>query len=689
MKLNEKHLADLKSSGLSDTDIEHSGCYSVTRQQATVILGFDPQSDGLAFPYPSVNGKSRSFVRIKPDTPFQPEGWTRPAKYLSPRKADNHLYLPIGPAVLKDPSVSLIVCEGEKKALAATVTGFPTVALSGVWCWTSGRDSGTGQRHAIPDINLVEWKGRTVFVAFDSDKTSNQNVQAAERALADHLKARGADVRVVCLPSGPDGAKVGLDDYLVKNGPEALGKLLAEAQPPTRKARGRGREKSGIEKEKPISVTQTSFKALSDGTLLEMCHNPERSPSKFFARFNPETGEVDYPASVPLEDQGEMLEPFEDRMPDEGVILLPSEAAPYESVAVLLNEVRAFIHRYVGLSPTYELLTSFYVLLTWIYDSFNVLPYLRALGDWGTGKSRFLTVIGSICYKPIFASGATTPSPIFRMLQKYAGTLILDEADWRYSDAHVEIIKILNCGYSTGFPVLRSEGESNEPKAFRVFGPKIIGTREEWKDKALESRCLTENMDGKFRQDVPYILPHSFTEEARQLRNQLLTFRFRHYGPKEVDLSLADSSVEPRLNQVMLPLASVIEDGKVRETFKGFVRAYNARLIADRGLSLEATVVEAISKLTKETPGDDWTLLVKDITERVKALSGDDQGDEDDDQVNPRRVSWRLRKRLHLDTKKTRGGAAVTITADDLKTLREKYGLTEKAPEEGDKDPPF
>ncbi len=477
MKLNEKHVADLKASGLTDADISRSGCYSVTRQQATVILGFDPQSDGLAFPYPSVNGKSRFFVRIKPDVPYQAPGWPKPAKYLSPRKSDLHLYIPVASTALKTPSIALIIVEGEKKALAATAAGFPTVALSGVWCWTSGKDAGTGQRHAIPDLNLVEWAGRPVHIAFDSDKATNGNVQAAERALTEHLRARGADVRVVCLPAGQDGAKCGLDDYLIQRGPEALRKLLDEAQPPTRKAKGRSREENGTEKEKPVNVIQTSFKALSDGTLLEMCYNPERSPFKFFARFNPATGEVDYPASVPLEDQGAMIAPYEDRMPDEGVILLPSEATPYESVAILLNEVRAFIHRYVGVSVVYEQLAAYYVLLSWVYDSFNVLPYLRALGDWGTGKSRFLTVVGNLCYKAIFASGATTPSPIFRMLQKYAGTLILDEADWRYSDANTEIVKILNCGYSQGFPVLRSEGESNEPKAFRVFGPKIIGTR--------------------------------------------------------------------------------------------------------------------------------------------------------------------------------------------------------------------
>ena len=233
MKLNDKHLSDLRSSGLSDADIERSGCYSVTRQQATVILGFDPMSDGLAFPYPSVNGKSKTFVRVKPDTPYQAPGWKKAARYLTPKGAPNHLYIPptLDASILQDPFVSMILVEGEKKALKAVAEGFPGIALSGVWSWTSGRDTGTGQRHPIPDLNLVMWKGRTVFLIFDSDAATNRKVRQAEKALADHLKGRGADVRIVRLPTEPDGSKNGLDDFLARHGKDALQALMDREGP--------------------------------------------------------------------------------------------------------------------------------------------------------------------------------------------------------------------------------------------------------------------------------------------------------------------------------------------------------------------------------------------------------------------------------------------------------------------------
>jgi hypothetical protein len=67
-----------------------------------------------------------------------------------------------------------------------------------------------------------------------------------------------------------------------------------------------------------------------------------------------------------------------------------------------------------------------------VYDAFNEFPYLRFRGDYGTGKSRALIVVGSLCYKAYFASGASTVAPIFHTLDLFRGTLILDEADFRF-----------------------------------------------------------------------------------------------------------------------------------------------------------------------------------------------------------------------------------------------------------------
>src|SRR5262249_16810088 len=72
---------------------------------------------------------------------------------------------------------------------------------------------------------------RAVYVAFDSDAATNRKVQSAELALAGALQAVGAKVSLLRLPSGQGGAKVGLDDFLVAQGPGALRGLMEKAAP--------------------------------------------------------------------------------------------------------------------------------------------------------------------------------------------------------------------------------------------------------------------------------------------------------------------------------------------------------------------------------------------------------------------------------------------------------------------------
>ena len=68
------------------------------------------------------------------------------------------------------------------------------------------------------------------------------------------------------------------------------------------------------------------------------------------------------------------------------------------------------------------------MLLSWVYDAFNEVPYLRLRGDFGSGKTRFLLTVGALCNKPIFASGASTVSPIFHTLDAYGESFRIEGA---------------------------------------------------------------------------------------------------------------------------------------------------------------------------------------------------------------------------------------------------------------------
>lgn len=372
------------------------------------------------------------------------------------------------------------------------------------------------------------------------------------------------------------------------------------------------------------------------------------------------------------------------------VVLFPSGPEQYGDQRTLLRRVREFIHRYLDVDPFYEKLASYYVLFSWVYDLFETLPYLRALGDYGTGKSRFLQTVGAICYRPMFVSGASTTSPIFRIIDMFKGTLIIDEADFSQSDTDAEIMKILNVGYQRGGVVLRAEKDPNSsnddywPAAKDVYGPKVLATRKLFTDRATESRCLTKRMPtARPRPDIPYVLGPEFWNEALSLRNRLLMYRLRNYRPVEVARSLADESIEPRLNQVTMALKAMVDDPDVLDDITTFVRAYNETLISDRQLTLPAVVVSVLADiwyggastnlLGEDTRDFTMTGLAEKAQEVLNELDPDVR-------ISAKKMSTILTEDLGLsrrgtDSKRHKGRKQLLLDEVELLNLMQRYGI--------------
>jgi len=357
-----------------------------------------------------------------------------------------------------------------------------------------------------------------------------------------------------------------------------------------------------------------------------------------------------------------------------GVVQFASSPVTFDSETDLASDVQRFIHRYADLSEAFEEAAAYYVLLTWVFDAFNEVPYLRLKGDFGSGKTRCLQTIGTLCYKPMFASGASTVSPLFRIIDSFRGTLIIDESDFRYSDERSEIVKILNNGNAKGFPVLRSEatpGKEFNPRAFDVFGPKIIATRRSFDDRALESRCITEEMTGlPPRIDIPLTLPREFYEEAERLKGQLLTYRVRRRRTFDSAMPGRDAQLEARVAQVFAPLMAAASDVNAKGRLYDLARKTSATLRTDRGTTTEAQLLDIIYELRR----DNIPLSMKEIAERFTARFGTDHSRS----VTPRWIGSQLRSRLSLLTAKVHGTFVVPDSeSPKLENLFKRYGVAE------------
>ncbi len=411
-----------------------------------------------------------------------------------------------------------------------------------------------------------------------------------------------------------------------------------------------------------------------DGTLVEALYEVLTSSTSLAVRTPDGTITVVPSHTLPT---GERLVAYspQNNLLATGCVLLPSavDNEDFGDVGDMVRAVRSFLNRYVDLSPVFEEIAAYYVLLTWVYDAFNELGYLRFRGDYGTGKTRALLAVGSLCYKPFFASGASTVSPIFHVLDAIGGTLVLDEADLRFSDATADLTKILNNGTVRGLPVLRTMSNRHRelsPQAFRVFGPKLIAMRSRFADDALESRFLTEETGTRvLRSDIPIHLPGTLADEARVLRNRLLAWRFaaRHrVGP---DPSRLVPGIEPRRNQTALALLSLVDDAAVRERIAAALVGDEARVLHERASSSEATMLRAVRAVLADAP--DTAARVSDVACRYNALL-----DRDEAAKSAKWVGWFLRNRLRLRTERTRGVYGVpTSERAAIERLELRYGI--------------
>lgn len=647
-ELLESHLSQLRDgSGISLEVILERGYRSILGKAELERLGFSGaqrRTPGILIPLWGVDGKQVGY-QYRPDSPrINQKG--KPVKYENPIGSRIRLDCPPRcQKMLANPQIPLWVTEGSKKADALSSKGACAVSLTGVWGFKGKNE--LGGVVFLADWDYIALKGRTIYLTFDSDVITKVPVRKALERLTEHLERRGACILTISLPS-EGGEKTGIDDYLLKHSLEDVQKLAREIT------------KENQEQEIPVP----GF-ILRDGTVGEMVVSSDGERAFIVAVDGLVKKVMDYqfgkfsyiPTHDPLVGQ---------------VVHFATRAQPYDSQISLFEEIKAFIHCYLELPNNYEDIASLYVLLTWVYEFAPAIPYLRVIGDWGSGKTRFLQVVGSICFRPIFASGATTPSPIFRILDKFRGTLVLDEADFKDSSAWVEIVKILNNGYRPGFPVLRADKEDGKwhPHGFQVFGPKLIATRSPFQDEALESRCLTAQMLSLTRQDIPRVLPQAFYSEVEALRSKLLTFRLANLlklKGRTFGNELLEPDLQPRLQELLIPLKAMVDgDEAMIEALYHFIRRHQEVLLSRRRESPAGRILAALIELREEGK----ELSAKNIADKVNEM------DDEAPTLTTQKVGWLTRK-LGFDKDKDSSTRRHVIRwdQDHVVRLSSAYGL--------------
>ncbi len=621
-------------------------------------IGYDLKQQCIVFPYLKPDGRVHRYkLRDKNGQRYTPgEG-----------------VIPFGLSTL-DGQARVFVCEGETDTLRLAQE-LPEEAVLGI----PGAQSTGCLEEYLP-------AGATLYVCFDTDS-------AGQKATTKAIEKYGA--RPVFLPSEVKDiceyfqAGRSREDFLElveqADTVHELKRAVAEAEDtqtaepelvaPEEKPK---RNRKSKDDEKP---RQVSFHADDNFLYEEIMLDGHLT----FLRHELASGQVEEADEIILEDGARIIPQLPSDENELQAVLLPTGAADYGDTKSLLADIQEHINRYVDVSPNFLKFSSYYVLLTYLYDKMNTLPYLRALGDTGCGKSRLIDTVGRLCYKSTVVSGSVTPASIYRMIRRWGGTVVLDEADMKNSDEYNEVITILNCGFERGRPVIRATKDNPDKLQFLpTYCPKVFGTRRRFKDSALEARCLTEIMQETDRTDIPVFLGKSFYQEQASLRNKLLMFRFRNWQGTDAEQAGAfdlGSDIEPRLRQVSSAFGAVFAGmDDVLEDYKSFIRGLQRELIEQRASTPVGQVVETLFSLSPDTNGTNGTngtfqiptgerllhIQSKDIAEKTGKTS---------------QAVGQILKNLGLKTKQDRidGQKGRWLVYDDavLSKLRRRYVLSE------------
>jgi hypothetical protein len=204
-------------------------------------------------------------------------------------------------------------------------------------------------------------------------------------------------------------------------------------------------------------------KILPDGRVIEQVAGGQ------FAIYDPERGDVTYGRKV--EDDEAIYRPLDDDFVLRGGLYLPETLIEYGDDATLDAEIEVCINRYCDVPERERRLSARYARLTYIADILNEISYLRATGERGSGKSRYICTTGMLCLRPVLVTSPSAAS-LFRVMDSYTPTLTIDECNLATDSEDTQtLVQILNSGFQRIASVPRCEKGADGQQTIRMFSP--------------------------------------------------------------------------------------------------------------------------------------------------------------------------------------------------------------------------
>jgi hypothetical protein len=321
------------------------------------------------------------------------------------------------------------------------------------------------------------------------------------------------------------------------------------------------------------------------GVFVETIRDPENPARMAFLQW--ENGSATIVHSI--ERDGQIFVPPDPISRSFPLLSLPDGVLPCGKSFELMTEIASTISKFVKLRPDRYGVVAGFLMASWFQDCFEAAPYLWVVGPLGSGKTKLLKLLWALCRRGLIAGDLRSGS-VYKLVDTWDPTLIIDEFEQGSSAANVELLRLLRTGSTPRVPTFRNG------RPFSNFGVKIIASRQPIADAALSSRGLIISLLPTTG-DTPPLDEATLQKVEQEFQPKLCMFRLQNHEAVKNFSNFPDTfnGLIPRMRQIARALVSpLLGVESYTSEFLEVLVDYDGEARIDRSLEPEWLVAEAL-----------------------------------------------------------------------------------------------
>jgi len=279
-----------------------------------------------------------------------------------------------------------------------------------------------------------------------------------------------------------------------------------------------------------------------------------------------------------------------------------------------LRDINEVLENYVDLDPPDRKLTAYFALSSWFSDLLHVVPYLWIVGPIGFGKTTLVRLLSVLCRRGILV-GDISSAGLYSVSDSLHPTVLLDDFDYGLDSRTRDLLRLLRNGSTAGLRVIRAA------RAYQLFGPKVISSRQGPNDAALKSRGLVV-VAPPFSRVLSVLSNDALEEVQHRLQPNLLRFRLENYlRLTHHEYTISASSLTPRIKDIVRALAlPLMGDVEFERELLEIVEPHNMEATVEHHSEPEWFVMLALlANVHNRLEGVDMLTVMK-VKEDVESL---------------------------------------------------------------------